>query len=116
MKKLCFDLDGTLCTNTNGLYHEAKPIKKAIDKVNLLYKEGFKIIIFTARFMGKNKENSVKAYEEGFNFTKLQIDEWGLLYHDLIMGKPTFDLVVDDKNLNFKDNWIEFDFHSISKK
>jgi hydroxymethylpyrimidine pyrophosphatase-like HAD family hydrolase len=44
----CFDFDGTLCTNTEGDYENAKPLHKRIEKVNELYAQGHKIIIFTA--------------------------------------------------------------------
>ena len=110
MKIICFDLDGTLCTNTWGNYKQAQPLKKAIKKVNELYDSGFKIKIFTSRYMGKNNENIKKAYEEGFDLTKKQIDSWGIKYHNLIMGKPTYDLIVDDKILNYKNNWINKNF------
>ena len=33
----CFDLDGTLCTNTEGGYENAAPCPRAIEVVNRLY-------------------------------------------------------------------------------
>ena len=45
----CFDLDGTLCTNTNGNYKDAKPYKDRISKVNSLFNDGHIIIIESAR-------------------------------------------------------------------
>ena len=47
-------------------YEFSKPIKKNINKINSLYKEGFKIIIFTARYMGRSKENVKTAHKKGF--------------------------------------------------
>ena len=41
----CFDLDGTLCTNTNGDYYNAKPFIDRINKLNDLYNLNNKIII-----------------------------------------------------------------------
>ena len=47
------------------------PNKKAIDKINNLYSNGNIIIIFTARYMGRTKNNAEKAknfgYEKTFN-------------------------------------------------
>ena len=60
--KVIFDLDGTLCTNTNGKYKDAKPIKERIEKVNNLYEEGNQIIILTARGMGRYNNDPRKAY------------------------------------------------------
>jgi phosphoglycolate phosphatase-like HAD superfamily hydrolase len=49
MKTYCFDLDGTLCTNTEGAYQEAEPLLDRIEKVNELFESGIRIHIFTAR-------------------------------------------------------------------
>ena len=44
--RLAFDIDGTLCNNTNGKYPEAEPYQDMIDLINKLYDEG-NYIIFT---------------------------------------------------------------------
>mgnify|MGYP001340275236 CR=1 FL=1 len=111
MKKICFDLDGVICSNTNGDYENAVPFQKAINKINKLYNEGFYILIFTARFMGRNKDDVVAANKLGFSFTTNQLKKWGLKYHKLIIGKPEFDIVIDDKSLNYDETWIELDFN-----
>ena len=48
-KTYCFDLDGTLCTNTEGDYENALPYTERISIVNDLYEKGNTIIIETAR-------------------------------------------------------------------
>lgn len=106
-KNLCFDLDGTLCTNTMGNYSEAKPLKQAIKKVNELYEEGHHIIIFTARYMGKSEGDIEKAYEIGYDFTTEQLKRWGIKYHKLILGKPEYDIIIDDKSIFYRDDWYE---------
>ena len=57
--------------------------------------------------MGRSKENRIKAYNKGFKLTSNQLKKWGLSYDKLIMGKPTYDIFIDDKNLGFKKNWSE---------
>ena len=104
-KKLCFDLDGVICKTTKKKYFNSKPIKKNIRKINELYDKGHEIIIFTARFMGRSNENIILAKKRGLNITYRQLKKWGVKYHNLIFGKPSFDLYVDDKNLNFDKNW-----------
>ena len=101
MKIICFDLDGVICNNTYGDYSKAKPIKKSINKINSLYNKGHIIKVFTARYMGRNNEDISKAYTDGYKFTKNQLDSWGLKYHFLILGKPTYDILVDDKHIGF---------------
>ncbi|MDC3288569.1 phosphoheptose isomerase [Candidatus Pelagibacter sp.] len=104
-KILCFDLDNTLCLTIGNDYKNAKPIKKNIKFVNYLYKKDYYIKIFTARFMGRSKENINLAKKKGLKLTQNQIKKWGLNCHELIMGKPTYDLFVDDKAVFFNKNW-----------
>lgn len=104
-KTICFDLDGCLCSNTEGDYQSALPNQKAIDIVNQLFNKGHKIIIFTSRFMGRTGDNAREAYEQGYNLTKEQLKNWGVLYHELWLGKPRVDIVVDDRAVFFTNDW-----------
>ena len=108
MKKkffLCFDLDNVICTTQGKNYRKSKPKYKVINLINDLYKSGHYIKIFTARYMGRNNENIVLAKKQGYKTTKKQINSWGINYHKLIFGKPTYDFFVDDKCYNFSKNW-----------
>ena len=108
MKKkfiFCFDLDNTICITKGNNYRSAKPIIKKVLFINKLFKNGHIIKIFTSRFMGRNNDNANKAKMEGYHFTKKQLNKWGLKYHLLIMGKPSYDYFIDDKSLNFNKNW-----------
>tara|TARA_Y100001970_G_C14219537_1_gene851785 strand:- start:1017 stop:1376 length:360 start_codon:yes stop_codon:yes gene_type:complete len=105
-KTICFDLDNTLCRTKGSDYLNAKPIHKNIKFVNELYENNFYILIFTARHMGKFKEKRSKAIAYGFKNTKNQIKRWGLKFHRLEMGKPSYDYIIDDKSIFFKKNWI----------
>ena len=104
-KIFCFDLDNTLCVTTGNNYQKSKPLKKKIKIVNKLFEEGHIIKIFTARFMGRSKENIVKAKKRGYSLSKNQLKKWKLKHHILIMGKPSFDYLIDDKSINFDKNW-----------
>ena len=106
-KILCFDLDGVICKTKNADYANSTPIKKNIRAINILQNKGYIIKIFTARFMGRSKEDSRIASKKGLKLTSNQLNKWGLKYDELIMGKPTYDLFVDDKTLNFNKNWPE---------
>lgn len=98
-----FDIDGTICS-TNCDYSDAVPYKEVIKKINQLYHDGHKIIFFTSR--------GYKSGIDWFAFTKKQIDNWGVNYHELITGKPQFDILVDDKAIKntewYKENNIDF--------
>ena len=95
MRTYCFDLDGTLCTNTNGAYTEAVPIPERISMVNNLYNNGSEIVIFTAR-----------GSTTGMDWTELtrhQLEIWKVQYHRLLLGKPFADIYVDDKGMSDSD-------------
>ena len=92
LKTYAFDLDGTLCTLTDGKYETAEPLTDRITKVNKLFEEGHTILIFTAR--GATSKRDLR------DFTVQQLKDWGLKYERLIMGKPHFDLLVDDKAID----------------
>ena len=67
MKKkiYCFDLDGVINKTIKNKYKFSTPIKRAIKKINEIYFNGNKVIIFTARFMGRSKEKSSLAKKRG---------------------------------------------------
>ena len=111
-KVFCFDLDNVICTTHDSNYELSIPNLKVIKKINELKSNGHIIKIFTARFMGRNNENIILAKKQVFNFTKKQLLSWGLDFDILIFGKPVYDIFVDDKNFDFKDNW----FDDFSKK
>ncbi len=67
-------------------------------------------MIYTARFMGRNNDNAKKARKQGYKFTKKQLDSWGLKYSKLILGKPSYDIFVDDKSIFFKKNWAKKEY------
>ena len=105
MKIICFDIDNTICKTIKNHYKKSIPIKSNIKAINKIYEKGFYIKLFTARFMGRSKENAIIAKKRGYNLTKKQLKLWDVKYHELIFGKPSFDLYVDDKALGFKKNW-----------
>jgi len=107
MKILCFDLDNTICNTKNNDYKKSTPKLNVVKFINSLYGK-YEILIFTARFMGREKGNLPKAKKRGYKFTEKQLKNWGIKYNKLIFGKPSYDILVDDKNLGFKKNWIPY--------
>jgi histidinol phosphatase-like enzyme len=95
-----FDIDGTICTKTDGDYEKAKPIENRIKKVNFLYDQGHKIILLTARGMGRSGNSASFANEAFYELTRQQLIRWGVKFHDLFLGKPAGDFYIDDKGIN----------------
>ncbi len=106
-KIICFDIDNVICRTHKNDYMKSKPIKKTINLINYLYKKGYFIKIFTSRFMGRNNENVNKAKKNGYKLTINQLKKWNIKFHILIMGKPSFDIYIDDKAFGFNKNWQE---------
>ena len=107
LKTYAFDIDGVICQTENGQYNESRPNSKAIKKINSLHDQGHNIIIFTARFMGRTNNNYKKAYELGYELTHDQLCKWNLKFDKLILGKPSFDILIDDKAFNYSEKWLE---------
>ena len=106
-KIICFDLDGVICYTRKNYYQKSKVNLKAIKKINDLYKKGYYIKIFTARFMWRSHEDKKLAEKKGYSFTKKQLKLWKLKYNELIFGKASYDLFIDDKSIFFNKNWIQ---------
>lgn len=98
-KTIAFDLDGTLCTNTNGDYELAEPYTERIARVNKLHSLGLRILIFSAR--GATSGRDLR------HLTLTQLASWGVKFDELILEKPHFDLLVDDKAVSERDYFGE---------
>ncbi len=86
------DIDETICKSPEDRdYTKAQPIKERIEKVNKLFDEGNTIVYWTAR--------GTMTGIDWYQVTQKQFDIWGVKYHDLKMGKPAYDLFIDDKNI-----------------
>ena len=107
LKTIAFDLDDVICSRSNRYenlgpkkYDYCEPDQSIIDLVNFLYEQGNRIVIYTARGMSQYKGNVSLIYSELYSKTIQQLNDWGLKYDQLVMGKIHYDLLVDDKALN----------------
>ena len=108
-KCICFDLDGVICNQTAGNYEKAVVNKEMVVLINHLFDEGNRIIIHTSRFMGRNNGNIFTTYAQGYSFTLKQLKSWKVKFHELIMGKPCYDVLVDDRAVFFNNDWREIE-------
>jgi len=83
------DFDSTLTTGAGEPWWvdnlDEEPREEMIGLVNDLYKQNHTIIIYTARREEVRKE------------TKYFLKKWGVMYHGLVMEKPGYDLLIDDR-------------------
>jgi len=98
MKKYCFDIDGTICSNTNGSYELARPYLNRIDFIKALIESGHTVYFQTARGSETGKDWS--------ELTRDQLVSWGIKNPKIFFNKPTADIYVDDKGINSEIfNW-----------
>jgi hypothetical protein len=87
--KLIVDIDGTICENTHGEYPRALPFTQRIERLNALYDSGHEVHYWTARGSASGKDWA--------ELTRLQLEQWGVRYSSLSLGKPSYDVWLDDK-------------------
>ena len=71
---------------------------------NIIEKECIKIL---SSKLNNYKEKVTLAKKRGYQLTKNQLSNWGLKYHKLILGKPSYDVIVDDKSYNYNTSWYK---------
>ncbi len=91
------DIDNTIFNTSNMEYGNSTPIIDNIKKVNKLYEEGHTIIMWTARGTLSNNNFFQITYDQLINFN--------VKFHELRMGKPAYDLLIDDKSINSIWDW-----------
>lgn len=98
-KTLVVDIDDTISTHINRNYTMSIPNKPIIDRLNLLYDSGWKIIYFTARGQ-YSCDGDLKLIEL---LRRQELTNWMTLHnvkhHELRFGKPLAIYYIDDKAL-----------------
>ena len=98
--KIFVDVDETVCYNVDRDktkardYSKAIPNNKNIEAINRMYDAGHEITYWTAR--------GASTGIDWFETTKRQLVEWGAKHHKLLLGKPHYDIYIDDKSINTK--------------
>jgi hypothetical protein len=89
------DIDGTICRSIRADYTTAVPMMDRIEKINSLFDQGHEVHYWTARGGRTGKDWS--------DLTKQQLADWGCKYTSLKMGKPSYDVWIDDLATNARD-------------
>lgn len=101
--KYYIDIDDTICRpnmdafSAVGKYQGAVPIQERIDKVNALYDAGHMVYYWTARGGASGLDLET--------LTRKQLVDWGCKFNELVMGKPSYDVYIDDKSFNVDTFW-----------
>ena len=93
------DVDGTICDTpiVDGKpdYHNSKPIQDRIKYVNSLFEEGHVIKYWTARGSSSGLDWHAHTWD--------QLKTWGCKFDSFSIGKPSYDVWIDDKAINASD-------------
>lgn len=89
------DIDNTICYTNGSDYENSVPRTKRIEYMNSLFQQGHEVHYWTARGGMSGIDHTA--------LTQKQLNDWGVKYTSLKMGKPSFDVFIDDKAFNDKD-------------
>jgi hypothetical protein len=92
--RIFVDIDNTICETRNG-YQLAQPLHDRIAYINYLHEQGHEIVYWS--------ERGCQDGELWFERTHTQLRNWGCQFQELRMGKPEYDLLIDDKNIMSDD-------------
>ena len=95
---ILMDMDGVICTEKKTFERSlAMPIDGARESIEMLRKQGHKVIIYTARTWSE------------LEMTKAWLIQHNIEVDGIHMGKPVGDVWIDDRAIRFEgwDNAIE---------
>ena len=91
----CVDIDGTICRTLGADYAGSQPLTDRIERLNALFDAGHELVYFTAR-------GTVTGIDHT-ELTRSQLEQWGVKYTRLMLGKPAAEVYIDDKAMRDSD-------------
>ena len=89
MKRIVFDLDGTLTVDTEGVpYSEKLPDPEVVELVRAYRRQGFEIVINTARNMRTFAGNLGKINSSTLPVIIAWLENHDIPYDEIYVGKP----------------------------
>lgn len=100
--RYCFDIDGVIF-EINKNYEKHIPIPETVNLIKKLKAENAEIILYTARKMETYKGNIGLVNKDIVAKTLAALSEFNIEYDEIYFGKPSADIYIDDKSINFYD-------------
>lgn len=87
------DIDGVLTNEIDGHNYESRtPNADNIKRINRFFQDGARIVLWTSRYL------------EDEEVTKNWLSKHNVMYDELILGKPQYDRIIDDKCWELNDD------------
>jgi capsule biosynthesis phosphatase len=118
-KRIMIDLDGTIhkfSKGWNGGDIYDPPFEGSIDAIKWLKKQGFEIMIFTARASKANNEEMGGDYLDQLKKIKKWLDEYNVPYDGITADKLTAEFYIDDKAVYIPNGNWDFVIQTIQKR
>ena len=89
-KVIVMDIDGTLCEirKKEQSYLEVKPKEKILQKLNMMKKQGFYIILYTSRQMRTYNGNLGKINANTGKILFQWLEKYDIPFDEIYFGKP----------------------------
>ncbi|WP_405080187.1 HAD hydrolase family protein [Paenibacillus chitinolyticus] len=106
--RIVIDLDGTICElkREGQSYADVSPVAGAAEALKTLKQAGHTLIIHTARNMKTCEGNVGKVVANVGKLTLDWLEYHGIVYDELVFGKPYGHLYIDDLACTFR-SWEE---------
>lgn len=119
MNSFIFDIDGTICPIKlpNEKYENLIPYPEMVEKIRLLKKEGFRIVLFTARNMRTYDGDIEKILMYTKPIIENWLEKWDIPYDEIICGKPwpgKEGFYVDDRTIR-PDELIKYNLEELKE-
>lgn len=98
-RTLCIDVDDTLCFTVGNDYVNSTPNDAVIAKVREAKAKGWRIILHTARGMGRSDGRIETVADAVLGEIRSLCERHGIPYDEIAIGKPWARWYVDDRAL-----------------
>ena len=93
------DVDDTILFTENRDYANSRPNQPVIDGLRKLKESGWKIVLMSARGMGRSEGNIELVRVEVLAEIERFVEKYDVPCHEIVLAKPFANYYVDDKAL-----------------